>query len=259
MRFSLVFIFLQVLVFANSTVGLQDKLGKNVDLSLEFIDHKGKVRTLKELVNKPTIISLNYYECNSICDIQIDALANILDKVKLKEGEDFNILTISFNHEEKLINAIKKRKEVLSVLSEDFKADAWSFLYTNNENDILTFTKSIGFDFKKITFKDKDGKEQFTYQHPAIIVFVDKSGKIIRYLAGANGYLPLDIELAVSDSKQGNIGSVVNRAKLFCFAYDANSGEYVLAWKKIFGIIISVFLMALFIYAIKSRKKEKNE
>ena len=48
-------------------VGIVEQLGEIVPLDLSFKDSEGKEVTLGELIDKPTVLSLVYFHCPSVC------------------------------------------------------------------------------------------------------------------------------------------------------------------------------------------------
>ena len=82
----------------DETVGIEEQLGKTIPLHLSFNDEEGKPVTLGELIDKPTILTLVYFRCPSICSPLMHDLAATLDAMKLVAGVDYELLTVSFDH-----------------------------------------------------------------------------------------------------------------------------------------------------------------
>ena len=53
--------------FTAEEVGINEKLGATIPLDLELKDEDGKTVTLRQLIDKPTILTLNYFRCAGIC------------------------------------------------------------------------------------------------------------------------------------------------------------------------------------------------
>jgi len=47
--------------------GMVEKTGHGVPLDLTFLDEDGGAVKLKDLINKPTILTLVYYSCSGVC------------------------------------------------------------------------------------------------------------------------------------------------------------------------------------------------
>ena len=70
-----------------------EKLGNKIPLDVSFTDSEGKTVTLKDLIKKPTVIDLAYYKCTGICTPLMTEIANVINKVDLIAGKDYNIIT----------------------------------------------------------------------------------------------------------------------------------------------------------------------
>ncbi len=77
-------------------IGVYENLNKTIPLDLKFVDEYGNKKTLKEFINKkPTILTLNYFSCTSLCSPLLAGVSEVLDKMQLKPYIDYNVLTIS--------------------------------------------------------------------------------------------------------------------------------------------------------------------
>ncbi len=56
-------------------VGIVEKLGTFIPLDLEFYDEQGHLVTLRETIDKPTIVTFVYYRCPGICSPLLTELA----------------------------------------------------------------------------------------------------------------------------------------------------------------------------------------
>src|SRR5205085_4260679 len=83
-----------------SEVGIDEKLGSTIPLDLSFLDEYGKPVRLRDLVTKPTILTLVYFRCPGICSPLLNGLAAAIDHMDMEPGKDYNIVTISFDPKE---------------------------------------------------------------------------------------------------------------------------------------------------------------
>lgn len=209
-------------------IGTYEKLGKFVPLDIEFYNERGEKKTLGEhMSGKPTVISLNYFNCPGICGPQIDGLLKSLDKIELVEGREYKALTISFIPEDTPELALKSKKNHLHLIRKDFDQNAWSFLTSNNRDDLKKLTDTIGFEYKKII--NKQG--YVDYIHPAGLVVLSPEGKITRYLSGIK-YLHFDLKMALLEASEGKVRPTIAKALAFCFSFDPENSKYVFATKK---------------------------
>ncbi|MGH2575419.1 MAG: SCO family protein, partial [Ignavibacteria bacterium] len=84
----------------NPQVGIDEKLGNYIPADAMFIDEHGQSVNLKSLADKPTILSLVYYRCPGICSPLLTGIADVVDRLDMEAGKDFNIITISFDPRE---------------------------------------------------------------------------------------------------------------------------------------------------------------
>ncbi|NQU11373.1 SCO family protein [bacterium] len=230
-------------------VGLDEQLGQIVPLNLEFRDESNQVVTLQSLVTKPTLLTLVYYECPSICSPLLNGLVDTLQRVDLEPGRDYNVLTISFDETETADLARRKRDNYLSSFKRPIAPESWRFL-VGDEAAIKALTDAVGFRFQR---KGRD------FNHVGSIIVLGADGKIIRYLQGIT-FLPFDIQMAVVEASKGRTMPTVSRVLAFCYSYDPVGRKYAFNILKVFGLLTMVFLVLFVAFVLITtrlyRKKE---
>ncbi|MBF0488447.1 MAG: SCO family protein, partial [Nitrospirae bacterium] len=76
-----------------------DYLGKTAP-NISMTDDKGNAVTLSKYAGKPFILSIIYYRCAQSCPVLNEGLAAALKDAKLRLGEDYNVITLSFDGRE---------------------------------------------------------------------------------------------------------------------------------------------------------------
>lgn len=226
--------------------GINEQLGKFIPLDSEFYNEDGQIVKLEEIIKKPTILTLVFYECRGICTPLLTELAENVNKLDLKLGKDYQIVTISFDPEEKPNLAKGKKVNYIKLLNNKPEEEDWIFL-TGDSSNIYSVTNSVGFYF----FKEED---QFV--HPGALIFVSPEGKITRYLLGIK-YLPFDIKMAIMEAGDGKIGPTIAKFLKFCYTYDAEGKTYVLNVTRI-AAIVTIFLAGVFVLFIIIKPKKRN-
>ncbi|MEE9462145.1 MAG: SCO family protein [Bacteroidales bacterium] len=229
-------------------IGIEEHLDEYVPLDIMVIDEKTQTTNLAALIDKPTIINLVYYRCPGICSPLMEGLANVMDKVDLELGKDYQVLTISFDPRESIELAHRKKNNYLNLMSNPEPArEHWKFFISDSAN-IAKLTNAVGFKYKR-TGND--------YLHAASIVIVSPDGKITRYLNGTY-FLPFEITMAITEASQGISAPTVNRILQFCFAYDPVGQRYALSMTRVALPIISVsaVIIVLILVFRTSRKKK---
>ena len=76
-----------------------EKPDYQVASDLEFTDQNGKKVKLADYLNKgkPVVINPVYFVCPSTCTAMINSVATAIQKNSLVVGEDYTVLTVSFN------------------------------------------------------------------------------------------------------------------------------------------------------------------
>ena len=188
--------------------GVAEKLGDYIPLDLKFADENGDSVQLSQIFNKPTILSLVYYRCPGICSPLLSGIVDVVEKIDNIPGEDFEILTVSFDETDNPALGLQKKKNYMAAFNKKFPAEHWKFL-TGDKASIAKLTDAVGFKFKK------QGRD---FVHPGLITILGKDGKISRYLFGIS-FLPFDVKMALLEASQGRTGPTINRVLVYCFSY----------------------------------------
>lgn len=228
-------------------IGIDEKLGQNIPLNLSFLDETGKPVTLKELFGKPVILTLVYYRCSGICSPLLSGVADVVDRLDMDLGKDYNIVTISFDPEDDYMTAAEKKRNYLDNMKKKVPAGSWHFL-TSDSISAAAITDAIGFRYKK-----RDDQ----YVHSAIITVLSPDGKIARYLYGID-FLPLDVKLALTEASEGKSGPTINKFLKLCFSYDPEGKRYALNITRIAGGITLIMIAGFFIVLTLKKKIHHN-
>ena len=244
----------QVVESPTGSAGIDEKLGEYIPKDLLLVNEEGDSVRLGSLIDRPTILTLVYYTCPSVCRPLLNEVSGVLGKLlelKMKPGEDYQVITISFDEHDGPAGSARLKKEYMNQLPDGFPSDAWTFL-TADAATIERFTASVGFQFKRV------GDD---FAHPATLIVLSPEGKITRYLYGAE-YLPLDLKMAIYEASEGRVGPTAARVLKFCFSYDPEGRKYVLNLTRVVGtgMIFSLIGFAIFLgVAGRRRAKELGE
>ena len=239
--------------FSNNQIeiGVDEQLGKNIPLDVTFNDENGNQVALRDLIKGPTVLALVYYYCPGICNPLMFELANVMNKSDLEPGYDYNVVAISIDEFENPEKASAKKKEMFSGFDKEVSPESWKFLTGSLEN-IKSVTDAAGFYFKR------EGAE---LRHAGTLIFIDKNGKICRYLFPSytenHGYgiLPFDFKMAILETSESKITPTVARFLRFCFSYDPEGQRYAINFTRIFGAAILLFAGIFLLIIILKPKK----
>jgi len=232
-------------------IGWDQKLGEKIPLDLAFKDETGKDVVLADYFgDKPVVLSLVYYECPMLCTISLNGLARALEVLSFVPGQQFEVLTVSFDAKEGTeLAAAKKRAYMASYDKSDEGARGWHFL-TGDEESVDRLTRAVGFRFAW----DEETKQ---FAHPAGILVAAPDGTITHYLFGVE-YSPKDLRLALVAAGQGEVGNAVDQVLLYCFQYDPKTGRYSAAIFNIVRIagVVTLLAMAGLLLSLSKRRRQ---
>jgi protein SCO1/2 len=229
-------------------VGVDEHLGEFIPLELSFDTEDGETVRLGEIVDKPTILTLVYYRCPGICSPLLSGLVDVLERLDLQPGVDYEVLTISFDPSETPDLARRKRINHLNAFHEPFPREAWTWM-TGDSASIAALTDAVGFRYQRA------GKD---FTHPGLLTILSPEGKIARYLHGIT-FLPFDVKLAVMEAAEGRVGPTINRVLLYCFSYDPDGQRYVFSILKVSGTLIMVFAVVFALYLVITTRRARKE
>ena len=222
---------------AYSGVGLTPKLGAEIPPDLVFLRSDSTVVPMGTLLERPTLLTFVYHTCPMLCSVLLDGLTQALEAVPWTPGVEFDLVTVSISPDETPSLAAKQRERHLARLGRP-EAE-WHFL-TGEESAIRALAESVGFGYSWV-------EEQGEYAHPAALIFLSEDGVVTRYLADVAPQ-GRDVRAALVEASEGSIGSLLDRAFLFCFQYDPTANSYVLAARRTMrlgGIMAAIALMSL--------------
>ncbi len=252
MRFSFLTILLLVILAnsisaADGRVELVEQLGQKIPLQLNFVDSTGKAVTLEQLIDRPTLIVPVFYNCRNVCNMLLGGLSAVLPEIKMDPGEDYNVISFSFDPTETPETAAHSKQTFLTAMQAPYPKKAWRFL-TGNQENILKLTDAAGYYFKK---------EGDDFLHPIATFVVTQDGTIVRYLIGQRSS-PIDLSMAIYEASEGRIGKPIRKALQFCFSYDPEGRRYVFNIMRVSGTVILLTLGSFLLFLILSGRKKKK-
>ena len=225
-------------------IGFEEKQGQYADLNVKLLNEAGDTVLLKDIIDKPTILSLVYYRCPGTCSPLMWGISKFIDEVDLQLGTDYEVLTISFDYTESIAMGIQKKANYLSTIKKKDSAEHWQF-FVSDSSDIARLTQSVGFNYKRVNNE---------FVHPTGLIALAADGKITRYLRGIE-FLPFEIKITLVEAADGKIGPSINRVLAVCYSYDENSNKFVFNVTRVSAIVISFMVLVIFLFLAFTRKK----
>jgi protein SCO1/2 len=231
-------------------VGVDEHLGRNIDLNLTFVAENGYPVPLSQYFKqgRPVILNLIYYSCPMLCNLILNGQTATLREIPWTPGNEFEVVTISIDPRESF--DLARKKKAIYMASYERPAPGWHFL-TDHEGNAKRLAELIGFHYRY-----DERLEQ--YAHSAAIFVLTPDGRISRYLYGAR-YRARDFRFALAEASEGRTTMTVDKMLLFCYKYDPATGSYVLFAQNIMraGGILTVLLISLFLWRMFRNERKR--
>ena len=236
-----------------SQIGIDQRLDEQVPLDLDFRNEQGKeIRLGDYFGEKPVILVLVYYECPMLCTEVLNGVLRSLRALSFTAGQEFDVVTVSFDPEETPVLALTKKRMYLERYNRPGAADGWHFL-TGSEESIRRLTEAVGFRYVYVPARDQ-------FAHASGIMVLTPTGKVSRYFYGVE-YPTRDLRLGLVEAAANRIGSAVDQVLLLCFHYDPTTGKYgfVIMNAIRFAALVTVVGLGMFMVPgfLRDRKKTR--
>ena len=230
-------------------IGLDQQLDAQVPLDLRFRDEAGRdVRLGDYFGRKPVILTLVYYECPMLCTQVLNGLTSALGVLSFSIGQEFDIVTVSFDPKETPELAAAKKAAYLDRYKREGADRGWHFL-TGDERSIAALTKAVGFRYAYNASIDQ-------YAHVSGIMVLTPEGRLSRYFYGIE-YGPRDVRLALIEAADRRIGTPADQLLLYCFHYDPKSARYSFAIMRLVRTLGVATVLAMVGGIVILRRRER--
>lgn len=236
-------------------IGIEQRLGEQVPLELVFRDETGQAVQLGDYIGalpgRPTILALVYYECPMLCSLVLHGLLASVKALSFRIGDEFNIVTVSFDPRETPSLAAAKKAEYVRRYGRPGAASGWHFL-TGEEEAIRRLAQAVGFRYAY----DEQSQQ---YIHASGIMVLTPEGRLARYFYGIE-YAPRDVRLGLVEAAAGRIGSPIDQVLLFCYHYDPTTGKYGLLIMNVLRLtgLATVIALGTFIVVMIRRERRRQ-
>jgi protein SCO1/2 len=229
-------------------IGIDQKLGAQLDPGIEFRDESGQTVRLGDYFGtKPLILTPVYYECPMLCSMLLNGLVKALHVMPFTAGKEFEIITFSIDPDEQPDLAAQKKLHYVRDYGRPQAAAGWHFL-TGNEQSIHKLAGELGFRYTYDTYTRQ-------WAHASGIVLLTPAGVVSQYFYGIE-YDPADLRLSLIQASNQKLGSLTDHILLYCFQYNPTTGKYSIAIMRVLRTlaVATVLFIAGFIF-VESRRK----
>ena len=230
-------------------VGIEQHLEAQLPLDATFTDASGQPFALGEAFDEiPVILTLNYFDCPQLCDMQLANLALAMGTMGLQLGEDYKVVTISIDPKDtpKKMGELRDRY-VLSYLESSLGAEedrveataksGWICL-TGEVLEIDRVAETVGFGYRWLEVREE-------YAHQAANILCSPSGKVMRYLEEIDPALAGVLRLSLVEASEGKVGTLFDGMFLNCFKFDPTAGQYTLAATRLLKVAAALTVLAV--------------
>lgn len=234
-------------------VGIEEHLGRAIDLDLAFNDENGQVVKLGEFFNKgrPVILDLVYYTCPQLCSLILNRQVELMRQMPGVPGADYEVVTISIDPRDTPEIASQKKASYLVTYGKP--APGWHFL-TDREDNAKRLAELIGYHYRW------DPRIQ-QYAHLAGITILTPEAKVARYLYGIN-YRAIDLRFGLAEAAENRSTLTIDKVLLFCYHYDPVENKYVMFATNFMkaGGVLTILILGWFLFKmirIEQHRREK--
>jgi protein SCO1 len=233
-------------------VGIEEHLGRAIDLDLTFNDENGQVVKLRDFFNKgrPVILDLVYYTCPQLCTLILNRQVELMRQMPGTPGTDYEVVTISIDPRDTPEIAREKKAGYLATYGKP--APGWHFL-TDREDNVKRLAELIGYHYRW------DPRIQ-QYAHLAGITILTPQAKVARYLYGIN-YRAIDLRFGLAEAAENRSTLTIDKVLLFCYHYDPVENKYVMFATNFMkaGGVLTVLILGWFLFRMIRVEQHRKE
>jgi protein SCO1 len=233
-------------------VGIEEHLGRPIDLDLAFNDENGQVVKLREFFNKgrPVILDLVYYTCPQLCSLILNRQVELMRQMPGVPGTDYEVVTISIDPRDTPEIAKQKKESYLATYGKP--APGWHFL-TDREDNAKRLAELVGYHYRW------DPRIQ-QYAHLAGIMILTPEAKVARYLYGIN-YRAIDLRFGLAEAAQNRSTLTIDKILLFCYHYDPVENKYVMFATNFMkaGGVLTILILGWFLFKMIRVEQHRRE
>lgn len=232
-------------------VAYAPRLGEFLPLAVEVTDETGTRRALSTFFTsgRPVLVSFYYQTCPMLCSLQLESLVSSIKGTKFLAGRDFEFLAISFDPNDTVDGSARAKEKILTGYAQAGVESGFHFAVADAAA-IEKITEAAGF-----RYYWEDETNQWAHASGALVTTPD--GRMARFLPGIEPF-PRDLQFALIESSEGRIGTLVDRAILYCYQYNPASGQYGAAVMRTLRLAAVTTVIGLAGFIFMSVRREKH-
>lgn len=239
------------LVTRDGAAQMEDKIGAQIPLDLQFTDERGYPFALKQWFpgEHPVVLILGYYSCPAMCGQVLGAALEALGELSLEPGKDYRLLNVSIDPREKVADAMTRKQAFLPKIARVGADEAWRVCVGDDAN-IKPLADAVGFHYYW-------AESAHLYSHPPALVFLTPDGKVSRTIVNSV-FEPNDLRLALVEASAGRLGTFWDQVQLNCLTFDSRTNSYLMTAGTIMRLGGALTLAALATMIVYFLRKERR-
>ena len=235
-------------------VGYEPKLGQSLPLDVTLTDETGVSLPLSSYfagasAKRPVAMIFYYQSCPMLCSLQLEGVVASLKGTKYVVGRDFAFLAVSMDPSDTVEGSAKAKRKITNAYGQSGSESGFHFLTGTAEN-IKRITAGAGYRY----YWDEESKQ---WAHATGVLLMASDGRMARYLPGIEPF-PRDLQFALIEASEGQIGTILDRAVLYCYQYNESSGRYGAAIMRTLRLSAVGTVMALAGFVFLSLRRERK-
>jgi len=235
-------------------VGYEPKLGQSLPLDAMVTDETGATVALGSYfagasARKPVLVVFYYQSCPMLCSLQLESVVASLKGTKYLVNRDFTFLAISMDPNDTVPGSVKAKRKVTNAYGQSGSEAGFHFL-TGSAEEIKKITSAAGYRY----YYDEEAKQ---WAHATGVLLLAPDGRMARFLPGVEPF-PRDLQFGLLEASEGRIGTIVDRAVLYCYQYNEASGRYGAAIMRTLRLSALGTMIALAAFVIFSLRRERK-
>lgn len=232
-------------------VGYEPKLGDAFPLDAQVTDETGAPVAIGSFFapQKPVLLVFYYQSCPMLCSLQLESVVASLKGTKYVVNRDFTFLAVSMDPNDTADGSQKAKRKITNAYGQSGSEAGFHFV-TGSADVVKRLTSSAGYRY----YWDEETKQ---WAHASGVLLIAPDGRMARFLSGIEPF-PRDLQFAILEASQGQIGTIIDRAVLYCYQYNEASGRYGAAIMKTLRLSAAGTVILLVGFVTLSLRRERK-
>ena len=232
-------------------VGYEPRLGESFPLDALVTDENGATLKVGSFFSpkKPVLLVFYYQSCPMLCSLQLESVVASLKGTKYVVHRDFTFLAVSMDPNDTVSGSMKAKRKTTNAYGQSGSEAGFHFL-TGAPEVIKRLTEAAGYRY----YWDDETKQ---WAHASGVLLIAPDGRMARFLPGIEPF-PRDLQFALLEASAGQIGTIIDRAILYCYQYNEASGRYGAAIMRTIRLSAVLTMIALASFVVFSLRRERK-